>query len=50
MWWNIGSTFNRAYVGQGNLQSAGNYAWGSWGAVQGLGQGAANNAAVVQIG
>jgi hypothetical protein len=47
---NLFSTFNTAYLAQGNVQYAGNTAYASWGAVQGLGQYAGNGAYVVQQG
>jgi hypothetical protein len=47
---NWGSTFNTVYLGQANLQGAGNYAQNSWGAVQGVGQSAGNGATVIQLG
>jgi hypothetical protein len=50
MFLNFGSTFNTAFVNQGNLQFAQNIAINSPGAVQFINQGAQNNATVIQFG
>jgi hypothetical protein len=47
---NLFSTFNTAYLGQANYQGASNYAQNSWGAMQGISQGAGNGATVIQLG
>jgi hypothetical protein len=48
MFFNFGSTFNTAFVNQGNLQFAQNIAINSPGAVQVINQGAQNNAFIFQ--
>jgi hypothetical protein len=47
---NFGSTFNFAVLNQANYQLAQNVAVNSPGAVQGIFQGASNNATVIQLG
>jgi hypothetical protein len=48
MFFNFGSTFNTAFVNQGNFQLAQNIAINSPGAVQVINQGASNNAFIFQ--
>lgn len=50
MFFNFGSTFNTAFVNQGNYQLAQNIAINSPGAVQSIGQSASNNAIIFQRG